>query len=295
MEYSKGNRNLPRNRRRYVFKKSNPNQPITVEEIRKEALEVCEAGAANVHVHVRDDVYGNNVLDVKKFHQVIDPIREKYPDISVCGCVVPGGPDDWNGMEQVFKDGLFDQTPINTQACFMGDVAAVKPPHVMLKKAEMCLKYDVKVQLAVYSDGDIDNARRYLIDSGMLPKPYYWVLLPGILGCSPMYSPTDMFDVLLSYVRRIREIDSESQIMVVSGGRASSYLTAAAMLLGLHVRVGKEDTIWKYPHSDELIESNVEIYKNTVAMARLLGREPATIDQCVEMFGLKRRAGKIIK
>ncbi|SMC79335.1 3-keto-5-aminohexanoate cleavage protein [Papillibacter cinnamivorans] len=274
-------------------RKSNPNQPVTVEQIREEAMECCEAGAANVHIHVRDD-NEINAMDLDRFHQVIDPIHEKYPDVLVCGCAVPFVPGEFEKMEQLLKEGLFDQTPVNTVASYLSDTLFCKPPHVMIKKAEICEKYGVKPQIAIYSDGDIDNARRYLINTGVLSKPYYWILLPGLVGCSPMYSSLSMIDTLMGYVRRIREIDAGSQIMVVSGGRASSHITALSLLMGLDVRVGKEDTIWRYPHKDEMIRRNVDVYRETVQMARLLGREPATPSEYVKKFGLKRQGGKRI-
>lgn len=272
---------------------SNPNHPVTVEQIRDEALECCEAGAANVHIHVRNDIE-LCVMDIDRLHQVIDPIRNKYPDVLVCGCAVPIMPGDLQVMKDILKEGLFDQTPVNTVASYLGDTLFCKPPHVMIKKAELCEKYDIKPQIAVYSDGDIDNVRRYLINTGVLSKPYYWILLPGLVGCSPMYSSLSMVDTLVGYVRRIREIDPDSKIMVASGGRASSHLTNLAMLLGLDVRVGKEDTIWKYPHSDELIVRNVDIYKETVQLARLIGREPATPAEYIKKFNLRRHSGKVI-
>jgi 3-keto-5-aminohexanoate cleavage enzyme len=275
-------------------KATNPYHPITVEEIKKEAMETCEARAANVHIHVRDD-NGMNTLDVDRFHEVIDPLKEKYPGVVICGCVVPWADGDFVRMERAFKENLFDQTPVCPTTTYVGDTLYYKQPYLMIKKAELCEKYDVKPQIAIYVDGDIDNARRYLIESGVLRKPYYWILLPGLVGCSPMYSPLSMTDTLVNQVRRIREVDADSRIMVCASGRASSYLTTLALLLGLEIRVGKEDSIWKYPHKDDNIESNAQIYKNTVALARLLGREPATRKEYVERFGLRRQGGKLLK
>lgn len=275
-------------------KATNPYQPITVEEIRKEALEVCAAGAANVHIHVRDE-NGINTFDLEKFHAVIDPIKEKYPEVIICGCMVPFAPGDWDRMDAALKEGLFDQTPVNTVASYLGDMLLCKSPAAMIKKAEMCLNNDVKPQIAVYSDGDIDNAKRYLIEPGVIPRPSYWILLPGLVGCSPMYGPLDMCDVLVSYTRRIREIDPDAEIMVCAGGRACSYLSTLAVMLGLNIRVGKEDTIWRFPNSDERIKSNAEIYKDTVQLVRLLGREPCTPAQYIKKIGLKRQGGKLIK
>ncbi|MAE93461.1 MAG: 3-keto-5-aminohexanoate cleavage protein [Deltaproteobacteria bacterium] len=275
-------------------KRTNPHHPMTVEEIKKEALECCAAGAANVHIHVRD-ANGINVLDLEKLHQVIDPIREQYPDVLVCGCLVPTFPGDWARVTTALEEGLVDQTPVNAIASYIGDSVLVKPPHAMIKKAELCEKNDVKPQIAVYSDGDIDNARRYLVETGLLRKPYYWILLPGLVGCSPMYTPMSMVDTLMGYVRRIREIDPDSRIMCAAAGRASSHIATLSMLLGLNIRIGMEDTIWKFPHRDDLITSNSELYKQIVSIATALGREPASPDEYVEMMGLRRKGGRVIE
>ena len=37
-----------------------------------------------------------------------------------------------------------------------------------------------------------------------------------------------------------------------------------------------EDTVWKYPHSDEMTKNNVETVRWAFQLARLLGREPMT-------------------
>jgi 3-keto-5-aminohexanoate cleavage enzyme len=76
-------------------------------------------------------------------------------------------------------------------------------------------------------------------------------------------------------------------ITVAACGRASSYLTTLAMLLGCNVRVGKEDTIFKYPHNDEVTKSNKEIVEQTVTLARALGREPMTGPEYRKSLGMK--------
>ena len=62
-----------------------------------------------------------------------------------------------------------------------------------------------------------------------------------------------------------------------------------AMLLGLHVRVGMEDTYFRWPHKDDVIESNAKVVVDTIAMARLLGRRPATANEYRSLIGLPTR------
>ncbi len=276
----------------FYSKKGNPNQPIDPDVIREQALACLEAGAPNIHVHVRDK-NGYNILDPELFHHVIDPIRKVYPDRMVCGCMVPDFDGSWQKMLEVMQDGLLDQTPINTTCTYVGDTMLVKPPHVMIEKTRICQELGVKPQLAVYSDGDIDNAHRYLIKTGLLEKPYYWIVLPALPGSSPMHSPKAMVEVLMHYCNRIKEIDEDSQIVVCASGRASSYLTTFALLLGHNIRVGMEDTVWRWPHRDDLIKNNLEIYQSARQLVELLGREIVTADEWREMMKMRRPGGPL--
>lgn len=101
-----------------------------------------------------------------------------------------------------------------------------------------------------------------------------------------MGSLRGMVDGLLYLVDRIREVDKESIIYVSQSGRASRYLVALSLLLGLNVRIGMEDTIWKWPHEDERIQSNTEEVRYAIELARSLGREPITASAYRKMIGL---------
>ena len=56
--------------------------PETPEEIAKTAYECWKAGAAIVHLHMRDD-NGAGVMDPVKFYETIKLIRKNYPDCDV--------------------------------------------------------------------------------------------------------------------------------------------------------------------------------------------------------------------
>jgi 3-keto-5-aminohexanoate cleavage enzyme len=63
-------------------------------------------------------------------------------------------------------------------------------------------------------------------------------------------------------------------------------MTTLATLMGLHVRVGTEDTYWRSPLSDDVVESNVEMVNTARTIAQLLGREVATADEYRSVIGL---------
>jgi hypothetical protein len=55
------------------------------------------------------------------------------------------------------------------------------------------------------------------------------------------------------------------------------------------IRVGTEDTIWKYPNSDELLESNLQMFQTAKEIARLHGRRVATAEEYRQILGLANR------
>ena len=193
-------------------------------------------------------------------------------------------------MESTIKTGLFDALPVNTTAICCGDSMFFKPPHVVIEKARLAQEAGAKPIISVYDDGDIDNARRFLVASGLLAKPYYWLILPALPGCSPMHNPQQMVDGLMRMVRSIRDIDEDAFILVCAAGRASTYLATFALLLGLHVRVGMEDTLWHYPHRDDVIKRNVEHFQQMRQIASLLGRELMTPAEYRQAIGLPAKS-----
>ena len=83
--------------------------------------------------------------------------------------------------------------------------------------------------------------------------------------------------------------------MLCAAGRATRYLTTLGLLLGIHIRVGMEDTVWRYPHKDEKIKNNVDELRDAIAIAHLLGREVMTPNEYRETIGLEQRFDKGLK
>ena len=66
-----------------ITREATPYIPITPEEIVTSAIECWEAGAAIVHIHVRDPNTGLGTQDIKIFRQVVAPLRERT-DLVLC-------------------------------------------------------------------------------------------------------------------------------------------------------------------------------------------------------------------
>ena len=151
----------------------------------------------------------------------------------------------------------------------------------------------VKPELAIHSSGEIELAKRKLIDTGILKKPYNWLILYGLpfnvgrtlVSGTWVSNAQDMAKHMFLMVDQIRQIDPTSVISVCAAGRAGLYMTTLATMMGLHVRVGMEDTPWKHPNSDVRLEDNLEMFEMARNIAALLGRTPATANEYRALVG----------
>ncbi|MFQ5913625.1 MAG: 3-keto-5-aminohexanoate cleavage protein [Nitrospinota bacterium] len=270
----------------FIDREQNPKIPIFPDEIRSAIEDCVDIGAVSVHMHVRDD-RGRPSASLENFHKVIDPLRGKYGD----SIVVDGGCMTGKTFPEAVgpvTDGLFEMSIVNPSTGLLGDNLRAMSPATMKAQAAYFRECGVRPLIDVHDTGSIENAKRYLIDEGLIDPPYIWHLLPGLPGTMHFPNPRAMTEGLLFLVNRIREIDPDSVIMVSDPGRCTIYLSTLAMLLGLHVRVGMEDTLWKYPHRDEMIESSREAIEATKEIAHHLGRRPATAEEFRELAGIEK-------
>lgn len=272
----------------FFRKDQNPHQPITPDEIRESAREVALAGASAIHIHVRDED-GYNVLSPERFDAVIQPLHDEFPDVPVDACLVPALDGEWELMNDVLESGLLDAAPINTTATYIGDSLFVKPTPILLEKTRKILEAGSVPEIAVYTDADVSNADRYLFKSGLLKSGAVWLVLPALPGCSPMENPRQMVASLTRTVEAIRDVDPEAVIMVCAAGRASTYLATLAAVMGLHIRVGMEDTYFKWPHREDKLTSNLEAFQLAKQLAEVVGRRVATPSETRAIMGLKPR------
>ena len=68
-----------------------PHLPITPEQIADACLGAAEAGAAIVHIHVRDPVTGMPSMELSYYRDVVERIREKNPSLILNITTGPGG------------------------------------------------------------------------------------------------------------------------------------------------------------------------------------------------------------
>ena len=269
----------------FIDKRQNPNQPYTYDEILDEAIACIKAGATYLHFHVRDEE-GRNIGDVNEYKKIIQPIRKKYgKKVFIDGCPLFG--KDFEEANAPVTEGLFEIGIVNPVCTFVSDNVRWLPPPTIRAQCEYFEALGRKIMVSVHDTASIDNINRFLIKPGLLKKPYLFAILADLPGMFYMPNPRAMVEGLTLLVNRLKELDSECQILVCCSGRASVYLATLSVLMGLHFRVGTEDTVWRYPHRNEKLKSNLQAFQTAKAICELLGREIATADDQRKILGIR--------
>jgi hypothetical protein len=277
---------------------------MSLEDYVDAASSVIEAGACGVHIDfswITDDKgrrLDRDVPPVEAYSAVLEPLRNRFGQDFVANLNVLHG-STFDMCMSPARGGLAEVAP-----CAPGHPEAFMVPAI--ETLEAC---GVKPELAIHSSGEIELAKRKLIDTGILKKPYNWLLLYGLpfntgrtlISGTWVSNAQDMSQHLFLMVDQIRQIDPDSVISVCAAGRAGLYMTTLATMAGLHIRVGIEDTPWKHPNSDQLLKDNLEMFKMARDLAGLLGRVPANANEYRTLIGrpelesLTKKVGRLAK
>jgi 3-keto-5-aminohexanoate cleavage enzyme len=243
---------------------------------KQEALLAAGAGASAIHFSAYDQE-GRRSGALADYRHMVDAAREKYGHSFLVNCNSLHGKTFEEQLSAVYG-GLAEEAVVNCVYRFH--------PKFLQASVEVMEAHGCRPHLTVRDTIEISNAYDYLIKPGLVRKPYSWLIYPNFDGIA-FPDARAMHTGLQFMVDRIRDIDPDSIIMVGCNGRASIFLCATAMVMGLNVRVGMEDSNWLYPHRDETCEDNGVAVARAVALANMLGRRPATGDDYRRLLGLR--------
>ena len=241
-------------------------------------------------IHFDNDFYSCHTKDGKEFlpgdsyTYTVKPLLEKYGREKMC-CHINCLRGDMEQQMLPVVTGLAELTYMHPKGS----------PKWLNTVVPILKENNVKAEIVAHTNGEVDLAERVLIRTGLMPNPNLWILLLGAPSRGPQYfrefipNEKAMCQSLPFVVERIREIDPEAFITICCAARASKYMVTLALMLGINIRVGHEDTVWRYPHKDERIVSNAEEVRWAVTVARMLGREVMTPNEFRKAIGLKPR------
>ena len=256
-------------------KKQTPNVPITPEEIANDTYKAYELGASIVHVHARDE-NGEPTYKKEVFEEIIQKIRSKCPDIIVCATTSGRVHPQVEHRAEVL-DLCPEMASLTVGSLNFPQHPSVNPLETILKLATMMKERNILPELEIFEAGFINTAK-YLARKGHLTKPLHFCLLLGSLGSMP----ANIGD--LAYL--VQNLPFESNWSATGIGRFQTQINAAAILMGGHVRVGIEDSIY-YNYPNKELATNTKLVERIVRLAKELNREIATPDEAREILGIK--------
>ena len=276
----------------FTTRDHNPNVPITPEEIANSAIEAHGAGAAIVHIHVRDPETGANSMDLQHYEEVVGRIRD-----SGCGVILnlttgPGGrfaiseddpmkPGPGTNMQTPEKrvEHVVALQPeicsLDLNTMWFGNSAVINAPVNVGKMAAAIYDAGVKPELEIFDTGDIAMAKD-LLKEGVLQQPALFQIVTGVNYGAAATPET------LAYMRAL--LPPNATWAAFGVGRFAYPMLAQAWLLGGHCRIGLEDTA--YLAKGKLTPSNGALVQKAKALIEDLGGELATAPEARDILEL---------
>ncbi|MBR7167854.1 MAG: 3-keto-5-aminohexanoate cleavage protein [Bacteroidales bacterium] len=260
-----------------VTKEQNPAVPYTVEEIVREAKSTVDAGAAIVHLHVREDD-GTPTQSKERFKQCIDAIYKECPDVILIPST--GGAVGMTAEERLQPTELFpEMATLDCGTCNFGDDVFENTMPMMRAFGKRMLENNIKPEYECFEMGHLDTiltmARKGLVPAD--PMQFNFVL--GVAGCTPA--------TVDNLCWMVKSIPAGSTWTATGIGRHAFTLAAPTIVMGGNVRVGFEDNL--YLSKGVLARSNGELVEKVVRLSRELGRDIASSAEARQILGLKAR------
>lgn len=276
--------------------RKSPHVPVTPEQIARNAVEAAEAGAAVVHIHVRDPETGAPSRDPKLYREVVERVKETGTDVVINLTAGMGGDlvidpenplthlpgtDLVGGLERLphVEDLLPDICTLDCGSLNFGDGSNlyVSTPDMLRTGARRIQELGVRPELEIFDTGQLWFAKQLLAE-GLLDDPTVFQLCMGV----PWGAPADP-GVLQSMVTMLPEGARWASFAL---GRMQMPWVAQSILLGGHVRVGLEDNLYLGKGNKA---TNAQLVERAVTITESLGARVATPDEARELLGLRPR------
>lgn len=278
--------------------------PITPEEITEQSVAAAEAGASILHLHARVPETGAPTGDPDVYARFLPVIRQRTDAVIN---VTTGG-----SATMAVKDRLAAAVRFKPEMCSL-NMGSLNFAFFGAAKRITSWKHDWEEAYVVNSDDYIfrntfrdiayileslrDGGTRFehecydvghlynlahFVDRGLIEAPFFIQLIFGILG--GIGPDLDNLMFMKQTADRLFGKDSFQWSVLAAGRHQMPFLTQAA-LLGGHVRVGLEDSLYIEPR--KLAVSNAEQVAKAVRILAEMGHEPATPAEARAMLGLK--------
>ena len=283
--------------------------PVTWEEQTQRAVDCYNAGATVLHLHVRDPKTGHGSKNFNEFNEQIARLRKAVPKMVIqVGGSISFAPSDehekaeWLGYDTrhmltelnpkpdqitiVIGTTQMDILPLTTpddvqgthlanpamQAAYQNMIADATP-EFYIEHLKRLRKNGIQPMFAMAHIHTLE-AIEHLIRTGvyMGPLNHTMTAIGGASGCG-----RNPFD----FMEWVRRSPQGSIATYESLWRTVPPYAAMAVALGIHMRVGNEDNLWRKPGQRTTSVAQVE---QVVRIANELGRKVATADEARQML-----------
>src|SRR4051794_17805524 len=282
-----------------------PHLPITPEEIAEAAIEAAKAGAAIVHLHARNPKDGSPTQDPELFRQFAPKIK------SACDVVLnftTGGAPTMSIEERLqptlrlkpevaslnmgsMNFGLYEMLGRYKEFNHDWEKPYLASSDDRIFKntfkdiayiLESCAENDTRFEIECYDIGHLYVAAHF-VDRKLLKPPLFIQSVFGIRGGIGPH-PEDVMHMKRTADRLFGD---DYQWSVLGAGRNQMFVATQSAVLGGHVRVGLEDSLWI--GKGRLAQSNAEQVAKIRRILDELGLEVATPDETRRILKLKGR------
>jgi 3-keto-5-aminohexanoate cleavage enzyme len=252
-----------------------PALPVTVDELVSTAKSCQAAGAALIHVHLRDDE-ARPTLDVGRAREVVTAIREAT-DLVVqisSGGAVTDTEDARLAVLECQPDGasLTCGTVNFGDDVFMNRWLFIERLYLEMREREIVPEFEL------FDLGHVTTMRR-LLDKHGAPHG-------GHVHCDlVMGVPGGMPGTAQALVACVAALPEGATFSATGVGRTTVPVMLAALSTGGHLRVGMEDTLTFAPQRP--VRDNAELVERAAELARVAQRPPLGPDEARAMLGVK--------
>lgn len=261
-----------------------PTVPLFADEIAEQVVEVAKAGAAAVHIHVRED-NGWPTMSTEKFTDAFVAIKKavEAAGVDVVINLTTSGsskmePYDLRVAHLIklhpemcsYDSGTFNW---NNNGVFVND------PGFLEVLSQTVVEHGIKPEIEIFDNGMIGNAIHYIKKYNIL-TPCHFQFVLGVGGGADGTTKNLVF---------LRDLLPEGSTWSVTGiGKTHMDMMLAGLSLGCDgLRVGLEDNLYL---SRGVKATNVQLVERAVALAKLAGREIATAEEARQILGITRHS-----
>ena len=271
-----------------------PDMPVTPEQIAASAIKAAKAGAAVVHLHVRDPETGEGSRDPALYRELVERMRDSDTDVvlnlttGMGGDVYFGPPEApmqlGNATDMASAETRLEHvTELKPEICTLdcGSMNFGEGNYVMTNTVDMLRVMakgiqdaGVKPEVEIFDFGHLWFVKQMMSEGLLDPPPLYQLCLGVPYGAE---ANTQTMKAM---------VDNLPAGAIWAGfglGPMQMPMAAQAMLLGGHVRVGLEDNLYL---DRGVFASNAQLVDRAVTIVESLGGRVQSPVEARETLGL---------